>query len=173
MNPKLVVITLALLTAGPLHAADLFYKKSLSLYVIHNVDKGKSDSRQLDTAVGKYAADAGAVVYLKGQTLYLIRNTRDPKPVILENGVVDFEFKDGLIAYTRDDSLYVRRLSEDAHQMSRRVLGSRGVSSIEVAHGTVVFLKNQATLYRVTDCDQGTADRVIYPVGQVQLSGAR
>jgi hypothetical protein len=35
----------------------------------------------------------------------------------------------------------------------------------------IIFLKNKTTLYRVTDLERGTAERVIYPVGEVQASG--
>lgn len=171
MNPTLSALSLAALLASPLHAADVFYKKSLSLFVIHDVDQGSNESRQLDTAVGKYVADDGAVVYLKGKTLYQIRDTRNPKLEIIDNTVADFDFQDGVIAYTVDSCLCVRRLAEDVREPSRRVEGSVGASMIDIADGTVVFLKNQGTLYRVTDCSTGTSERIIYPVGEAQVAG--
>lgn len=167
---KPLFITLTLLATGLTQAADLFYKKNLSLYVIHNVDQGKSESLLLDTSVGNYTADAGAVLYVKGQTLYLIQNTREPKPMSLGSGMADFKMNDGLIAYIKGGSLYVRRVSEAAGVTSRRVADSEGVSSMDVAGKTIVFLKNMTALYRVTDLERGTAERVIYPVGEVQVS---
>lgn len=152
-------------------AADLFYKKNLSLLVIHDVDQGKSDSRPLDNAVGKFVADEGAVVYLKGQTLYQIRDTRQPVAEIIDSGVIDFDFQDGVIAYIRDSHLFVRRLAEDIHDSSRRVSDSIGVSQIDIAAGTVVFVKRQGTIYRVSDIARGSAERVVYPAGEVQVSG--
>lgn len=168
---KLLIISLGLLTTATLHAADVFYKKNLSLYVIHDVDQGKTESQLLDTSVGNYVADAGAVIFLKGQTLYLIRDTRQPKAESLDTAVADFKLKDGLIAYIKGDSLYVRRVSDAADVLSRQVPDSRGISNLDVAGGTIVFLKNVTTLYRITDIDTGTAERVIYPVGEVQVSG--
>lgn len=168
---KTLIITLCLLATASVEAADLFYKKNLSLHVIHDVDQGKSESLLLGTAVGNYIADAGAVLYLKGQTLYLIQDTRQPKPVSLGVGIADFKLDDGLIAYIKGGSLYVHRVSDAAGVSSRRVANSEGVSSIDTAGGTVVFLKNTTALYRVTDFERGTAERVIYPVGEVQVSG--
>jgi hypothetical protein len=62
-------------------------------------------------------------------------------------------------------------VSDAATQSARLVANSEGVSSIDVAGGMIVFLKNQTTLYRVTDMESGTSERVIYPVGEVQASG--
>jgi hypothetical protein len=169
---KLFVISFGLLAAASsLHAADLIYKKSLSLFVIHDFDQGKSDSLALDTSVGNYVVDASAVLYVKGQTLYLIPDTRKPNAVLVDSGVADFKLKDGLIAYIKGDSLYVRRLSEDIGVASRQVSQSQGVSSIDIAGGAIVFLKNQSTLYRVIEYDRGTAERLLYPVGEAQVSG--
>lgn len=168
---KILALSFSLLTTTAVHAADLIYKKSLSLFVIHDLDQGKSESLALDTSVGKYAVDAGAVLYLKGRTLYLIPDTRTPKPVLVDSGVADVMLKDGLIAYIKGDSLYVRRLSEDMGVASRQVSQSQGVSSMDIAGDTIVFLKNQSVLYRVIDYDQGTAERVIYPIGEAQVSG--
>ena len=167
---KIFIITFGLLTAFA-HAADLFYKKNLSLHVIHDVDQGKSESKVLDNSVGNYDANAGAVIYLKGQTLYLIRDTRNPKAESLDTAVADFKLKDGLIAYTRGEFLYVRRVSDAVDVSSRRVRESSGATNIDIAGGTIIFIKNATTLYRVTDIDRGTADRVVYPVGETQLSG--
>lgn len=168
---KSLIITLCMLATASVEAADLFYKKNLSLYVIHDVDQGKSESVLLDTSVGSYNADAGAVLYAKGQTLYLIKNTRDAKPISLGGGVADFKLNDGLIAYIKGESLYVRRVSDAAGVSARQVANSEGVSSIDIAGGMIVFLKNKTTLYRVTDLDRGASERVIYPVGEVQASG--
>jgi len=66
MNIKHAAMGLTLLAPVSLPAADLFYKKGLTLHVIHDVEQGKSDGSRLDSAVGKFVADAGAVVYLKG-----------------------------------------------------------------------------------------------------------
>ena len=167
---KIFIITFGLLTVFA-HAADLFYKKNLSLHVIHDVDQGKSESKVLDNSVGNYDADAGAVIFLKGQTLYLIRDTRNPKAESLDTAVADFKLKDGLIAYTRGEFLYVRRVSDAVDVSSRRVRESSGATNIDIAGGTIIFIKNATTLYRVTDIDRGTADRVVYPVGETQLSG--
>ncbi len=168
---KILIITLGLLTTFSVHAADLFYKKNLSLYVIHDVDQGKSEGQLLETSVGNYVADAGSVIFLKGQSLYLIRDTREPKAVSLDTGVADFKLKDGLIAYTKGGNLHLRRISEGPEVASRQVPESTGASNLDVADGTIVFLKNVNALYRVTDIDRGTAERVIYPVGEVQVSG--
>jgi len=48
---------------------------------------------------------------------------------------------------------------------------SRGPSNIEIAGGTILFLKNASSLYRVTDIDRSTAERVFYRVGEIQLTG--
>jgi hypothetical protein len=168
---KLLLLIFSLLAVGFAQSADLFYKKNLSLHVIHDVDQGKKESVPLDTSVGDYISDAGAVLYVKGQSLYLIQNTRDPKPMSLGSGIAVFELNDGLIAYIKGDSLYVRRVSDAATQSARLVANSEGVSSIDVAGGMIVFLKNQTTLYRVIDMESGTSERVIYPVGEVQASG--
>lgn len=168
---KLLLLIFSLLAVGFAQSADLFYKKNLSLHVIHDVEQGKKESVPLDTSVGKYIADAGAVLYVKGQSLYLIQNTSDPKPMSLGSGIAVFELNDGLIAYIKGDSLYVRGVSDAATQSARLVANSEGVSSIDVAGGMIVFLKNQTTLYRVTDMESGTSERVIYPVGEVQASG--
>jgi len=153
-----------------LPAADLFYKKNLTLHVIHDVDQGKSESLRLDSAVGKYAADAGAALYLKGQSLYLIRNTREPKAELLDQGVTDFEFRDGLIAYIRSSYLHVRRLAEGPDSPARQLADSQGVTSVDIDGGIIVFLKNGSALYRVTDPDLGKTDRVVYPVTEIQVS---
>ena len=168
---KLFIITLCLLATAFAQAADLFYKKNLSLHVIHDVDQGKSESLLLDTAVGNYIADSGAVLYIKGQTLYLVQDTRDSKPMNLGVGITDFKLNDGLIAYIKGGSLYVRRVSDAAGVSARQVANSEGASSIDVAGKMIIFLKNKTTLYRVTDLDRGTTERVIYPVGEVQASG--
>jgi hypothetical protein len=167
---KIFIITFGLLTAFA-HAADLFYKKNLSLHVIHDVDQGKSESKVLDTSVGNYDADAGAVLYIKGSTLYIIRDTRNPKAESLDTAVADFKLKDGLIAYTKGEILYVRRVSDAGDASSRRVQESSGATNIDIAGGTIIFIKNATTLYRVTDIDRGTAERVVYPVGETQVSG--
>ncbi len=138
---------------------------------MHDVDQGKKENRLLDTSVNSYVADAGAVLYIKGATLYLIRDTRDPKPVRLDSGVGDFKLKDGLIAYLEGDALKVRRVSDEASVASRTIANSKGISSMDVADGTIIFMKNVTTLYRVTDIDSGTAERVIYPVGEARVSG--
>jgi len=168
---KLLFVVLSLLAVGFAQSADLFYKKNLSLHVIHDVDQGKKESVLLDTSVGGYIADAGAVLYVKGQSLYLIQNTRDSKPMSLGSGITGFDLNDGLIAYIKGESLYVRRVSDAATVSARQVANSEGVSSIDVAGGMIVFLKNMTTLYRVTDIGSGTSERVIYPVGEVQASG--
>lgn len=173
MTIKHAVMGLALLAPVSLPAADLFYKKTLTLYVIHDVEQGKSESTRLDSAVGKYVADAGAVLYLKGQSLYLIRNTREPKAELLDQGVTDFDFRDGLIAYVRSSYLHVRRLAEDSASPARRLSDSQGVSSVDIDGGAIVFLKNGSELYRVTDFDQGKADRVVYPVTEIQVSKSK
>ena len=120
-----------------------------------------------------YEADAGAVVYLKGQSLYLIRNTREPKAELLDQGVTDFDFRDGLIAYVRSSYLHVRRLAEDPSSPSRRLADSLGVSSVDIDGGVIVFLKNGSALYRVTDLDQGKADRIAYPASDIQASKSK
>jgi hypothetical protein len=168
---KLILLTLCLMTAATVHAADLFYKKNLSLHVIHDVDQGKSESKVLDNSVGNYDADAGAVIYLKGQTLYLIRDTRNPKSESLDTAVADFKLKDGLIAYTKGGSLYVRRASDAGNVSSRQVPESSGAANIDIAGGTIIFIKNKTTLYRVTDIERAAAERVLYPVAETQLSG--
>lgn len=168
---KPLIITLCLLATGFAQAADLFYKKNLSLHVIHDVDQGKSESLLLDTSVGSYIADAGAVLYIKGQTLYLVQNTRDSKPMILGIGITDFKLDNGLIAFIKGGSLYVRQVSDAAGVSARQVANSEGASSIDIAGKMIIFLKNKTTLYRVTDLERGTAERVIYPVGEVQASG--
>lgn len=170
---KLLLIIFSLLAVGFAQSADVFYKKNLSLHVIHDVDQGKKESVLLDTSVGDYIADAGAVLYVKGHTLYLIQNTRDPKPMSLVNGIADFELNDGLIAYIKGESLYVRRVSDATTQSARQVANSEGVSSMDVAGEMIVFLKNQTTLYRVADMESGASERVIYPVGEVQASGQK
>jgi hypothetical protein len=167
---KLFVISFGLLATASVHATELIYKKSLSLFVIHDFDQGKSESLALDTSVGNYVVDAGSVLYVKGRTLYLIPDTRKPKAVLVVSGVADFKLKDGLIAYSKGDSLYVRRLSEDIGVSSRQVSDSQGVSSMDIAGDTIVFLKNQSALYRVIDYERGTSERVIYPVGEAQVS---
>jgi hypothetical protein len=48
---------------------------------------------------------------------------------------------------------------------------SRGPSNIEIAGGTIVFLKNATSLYRDSYIDRGTAERVFYRVGEIQLTG--
>jgi hypothetical protein len=168
---KLVLVCFGLLATASVHAADLFYIKGTSLYVIHDVDQGKTESRLLDTSVASYQADTGAVIYVKGSTLWLIRDTREPKPFSLESGVGELKMKDGLIAYFKGDTLSVRRVSEDATVASRSIENSMGVSSMDVSDGTIVFIKNVTTLYRVTDIERGTSERVVYPVGSVQISG--
>lgn len=168
---KLILISFGLLFSVTAQAADLFYKKGLSLYVIHDFDQGKSESQLLDTSVGNYEADSGAVIFLKGQTLYLIRNTRESKAESLDTAVADFKLEDGLISYIKGELLYVRRVSDATTLSSRQVPESRGASMIDIADGTIVFLKNLTTLYRVTDIDRGTAERVVYPVGEAQISG--
>lgn len=167
----LLISVLGLLAHVSVHAADLFYKKNLSLYVIHDVDQGKTESKLLESSVGNYVADAGAVIFLKGQTLYLIRDTREPKAESLDTAVADFKLKDGLIAYIKGESLYVRRVSDAANVSSRLVTESHGASNLDIAGGIIIFIKNSTTLYRVTDVDRGTAERVIYPVGEAQVSG--
>jgi hypothetical protein len=168
---KILLITFGLLTTFSVQAADLFYKKNLSLYVIHDVDQGKSESQLLDSSVGNYVADAGAVIFLKGQTLYLIRDTREPKAESLDPAVADFKLKDGLIAYVKSGSLFVRRVSDAANVSSRQVPESNGATDIDIAGGIIIFVKNATTLYRVTDVDSGASERVIYPVGDAQISG--
>jgi hypothetical protein len=172
MNIKHAAMGLALLSPVSLAAADLFYKKTLTLYVILDVEQGKSESSRLDTAVGKYVADAGAVLYLKGQTLYLIRNTREPKAELLDQGVTDFDFRDGLIAYVRNSYLHVRRLADNSAPPSR-LADSQGATSVDIDGGAIVFLKNGSDLYRVTDFDKGKADRVAYPVTEIQVSKSK
>ncbi len=168
---KILIICFGLLFSVSVHAADLFYIKNSSLYVMHDVDQGKTESLLLDASVKSYVADAGAVLYIKGATLYLIRDTHEPKPVRLDSGVGDFKLKDGLIAYLEGDALKVRRVSDEANIASRTIANSKGISSMDVADGTIVFIKNVTTLYRVADIDSGTAERVIYPVGEARLSG--
>jgi len=168
---KILLITFGLLTTFAAQAADLFYKKNLSLHVIHDVDQGKSESKVLDTSVGNYDADAGAVIFLKGQTLYLIRDTRNPKAESLGTTVADFRLKDGLIAYVKSESLYVRRVSDAGDVSSRLVPDSHGATNIDIAGGVIIFIKNSTTLYRVTDIERGLAERVIYPVSEAQVSG--
>jgi len=173
MNLKHAAMALALLAPAPLLAADVFYKKTLTLYVIHDVDQGKPDSSRLDSAVGKYVADAGALLYLKGQSLYLIRNTREPKAELLDQGVTDFGFRDGLIAYVSNSYLHVRRLAEDSGSPARRLADSQGVSSFNIDGGIIVFLKNSSTLYRVTDLDQGKSGLVANQVTEIQVSKSK
>lgn len=173
MSIKHAAMGLVLLAPVSLAAADLFYKKTLTLHVIHDVEQGKSESRRLDSAVSKYTADAGAVLYLKGQSLYLIRNTREPKAELLDQGVTDFGFRDGLIAYVRNSYLHVRRLAEDSNSAARRLADSQGVTSFDIDGGIIVFLKNGSVLYRVIDLDQGKADRVAYPVTEIQVSKSK
>lgn len=168
---KSLLTTLCLMATIPVEATDLFYKKNASLYVIHDVDQGKSESLLLDTSVGNYTADAGAVLYVKGSALHLIQNTREPKPMSLATRMTEFKLRDGLIAYIKGGSLYVRRVSDASDVSSRRVANSEGVSSMDVAGKTIVFLTNTTTLYRVTDYERGLAERVIYPVREVQVSG--
>jgi hypothetical protein len=168
---KLLLIALGLIATNSVHAADLFYIKNTSLYVMHDVDQGKTESQLLETSVSRYVADAGAVLYLKGTALYLISNTREPKPVRLDGGVTDFKLDDGIIAYLKGDSLHVRKVSDDATVASRSIPNANGISSFDLADGTIIFIKNVNTLYRVTDINGGTAERVIYPVGEAQVSG--
>ena len=168
---KLPLVALVLIMANPLHAADLFYMKNSSLYVMHDVEQGKTESRLLDTSVTGYVADAGAVLYVKGPTLYLIPDTRTPKPVRLDGAVAGFKLDDGTIAYLKGDALHVRKVSDEATVASRTIQNSKGISSFDLADGTIVFIKNVTTLYRVTDIDRGLAERVVYPVGEVQVSG--
>ncbi len=173
MKFKHAAMGLALLAPVSLPAADVFYKKTLTLYVIHDVDQGKSESIRIDAAVGKYVADAGAVLYLKGQSLFLIRNTREPKAELLDQGVTDFGFRDGLIAYVRNSYLHVRRLAEDSGSPARQLADSQGVSSVNIDGGIIVFLKNGSTLYRVTDLDQGKTEPVVNPVTEIQVSKSK
>jgi hypothetical protein len=173
MSIKHAAMGLVLLAPLSLAAADLFYKKNLTLHVIHDVEQGKSKSSRLDTAVSKYTADAGAVLYLKGQSLYLIRNTREPKAELLDRGVSDFGFRDGLIAYVRNSHLHVRRLAEDSNSPARRLADSQGVTSFDIDGGIIVFLKNGSGMYRVIDLDQGRAVRVAYPVTEIQVSKSK
>ena len=173
MSLKYAAMGLALLAPVSLPAAEVFYKKTLTLYVIHDVDQGKSESSRLDGAVGKYVADAGAVLYLKGTNLYLIRNTREPKAELLDQGVTDFGFRDGLIAYVRNSYLHVRRLTDDAGSPARQLADSQGVSSVSIDGGIIVFLKNGSTLYRVTDINQGKTDLVVSPVTEIQVSKSK
>lgn len=168
---KLLIIVLGLLAHVSVHAADLFYKKGLSLYVIHDVDQGKTESKLLDSSVTSFFADAGAVLYLKGATLYLVSDTREPKSVRVDTAGADFKIKDGLIAYIKGESLYVRRFSDAANLSSRIVPESHGASNLDIAGGVIIFIKNANSVYRVTDVDRGTAERVIYPVGEAQVSG--
>jgi hypothetical protein len=168
---KHIYISFVLFFWGTSHAADLFYIKNSSLYVIHDVDQGKTESKLLDTSVTQYDADDGAVIYLKTNRLHLIRDTRDPKSISLESGAGEFKMDDGLIAFFKGDTLSVRRVSDDATVASRVVINSRGVSGMDVSHGTIVFIKNLNTLYRVTDIDSGASERVIYPVGDAKVSG--
>jgi hypothetical protein len=168
---KLLIIVLGLLAHVSVHAADLFYKKGLSLYVIHDVDQGKTESKLLDSSVTSFFADAGAVLYLKGAVLYLVSDTREPKAVRVDTAGADFKIKDGLIAYNKGESLYVRRVSDAANVSSRQVPDSRGAANIDIADGIIIFIKNATTLYRVTDIERGIAERVIYPVGDAQVSG--
>ncbi|MES2980826.1 MAG: hypothetical protein V4727_00815 [Verrucomicrobiota bacterium] len=168
---KLILVSSCLLLSSSVHAADLFYKKNLSLYVIHDVDQGKSESQLLESSVRNYVADAGAVIFVKGQTLYLIRDTREPKAESLDTGVADFKLKDGLIAYIKGESLYVRRVTDAANVSSRLSPESHGATNIDIAGGVIIFIKNSTTLYRVTDIERGAAERVIYPVGEAQVSG--
>lgn len=170
MRMKHLAVGIALLSPTGLSAEDLFYKKGLTLYVIQDVETGKTDATRIDGAVGKFVADAGALIYLKGQNLFLIRNTREPKPELLDSSVTDFDFRDGLIAYVRSSYLHVRRLTEGPQIHARRLTDSLGVSEFDIAGGTIVFLKNGSTLYRVTDLDQGWVDRVVYPVTEIQVS---
>jgi hypothetical protein len=169
MKPHIII--LGLLATASVKAADLFYKKNLSLHVIHDVDQGKRESLLLDASVTDYTADAGAVLYMKGGTLHLIQDTREPKPVSLGAGIAGFMMNDGLIAYIKGGTLHVRRVSDAAGVPSRRVANSEGVSSMDVAGKTIIFLKNMTALYQVTDIESGTSARVIYPVGEVQVSG--
>ena len=171
LNKKLLIISFSLLFSIPVQAADLFYKKNLSLYVIHDVDQSKIESKLLEITVGNYVADAGSVIFLKGQSLHLIRDTREPKVEVLDTAVADFKLKDGLIAYIKGESLFVRRVSDAANVSSRLVTDSQGVVNIDIAGGVIIFIKNATTLYRVTDVDRGTAERVIYPVSEAQVSG--
>jgi hypothetical protein len=85
--------------------------------------------------------------------------------------VADFKLKGGLIAYTKGELPYVRRVSDAGDVSSRRVQESSGATNIDIAGGTIIFIKNATTLYRVTDIDRGTAERILYPVGETQLSG--
>lgn len=165
-------VILGLLLSACTHAADIFYQKNLSLHVIHDVDQGKTEGLLLDSPVEKYAADAGAALYMKGQTLHLIRNTRDPKPEVLETGVSGFQMKDGLIGYIKNGHLHVRRVAEPAATESRRVVDSQSVTAMDVNGGAIVFLKNNTALYRVTDIDQGASERITYPVSNVLISAS-
>lgn len=170
---SVLVSICSLLATHPASSADLFYMKGSSLHVIHDADEGKSESKTLDSAVSKYVADAGAVLYVKGSNhLILIRNTREPRQEIVDRRVTDFQLKDGVIAYIRDTHLYVGKLAKDTYQVPRLIADSQNVYSISIAGGMVAFLKNQGTLYRVADLEQGKAERVIYPVGEVQASTA-
>ena len=169
MSIRPFALILALLPLGSAYAMDIVYKKSLTLYVIHGADSGNTDSQQLDSSVGKFAAENGAVVYLKGQNLVVTRNTHDPKPEIVDTGVTDFVMRDGLIAYLRDSYLFIRLVSEKAHESSRRVKESLAASSIDVAGGMVIFIKGQA-LYRVANPATGDAARITYPVGEALVS---
>lgn len=173
MSIKHAAMGLALLAPVSLPAADLFYKKTLTLHVIHDMEQENSESRRLDTSVGKYTADAGAVLYLKGQSLYLIRNTREPKAELLDQAVTDFDFRDGLIAYIQGSYLHVRRLAEDSGSPARRMADSQGVTSVDIDGGIVVFLKNGSALYRVIDLDQGKTARVANPVTEIQVSKSK
>lgn len=167
---KLAALCLGLSAVASVHATDLFYKKSSRLYVIHDIDKGKTDEAQLDFSVGHYAADGGAVIYIKGNTLYLVRDTRSPKSEIVAYGVDDCKMQDGVIVFLKAHYLYVRKLGEDLSVDSRRVNYSHDPDSFHVAGGDVTFVKNLTTLYRVTNLQDGSSSRMVYPVGEVQLS---
>lgn len=169
MSTRPFVLILSLFAASPALAVDLVYKKSLTLYVVHGADQGNTESRQLDSSVGKFTAENGSVVYLKGQNLIVIRDTHDPKPEIVDTGVTDFCMRDGVIAYLRESYMFIRQVAEKAHEPSRRVAESLGASSIDVAGGMVIFIKGQA-LYRVSDHRSGAAARITYPVGEALVS---
>lgn len=143
------------------HATDVFYKKSLSLYVIHDADQGGRREVFLDRPVGPYAAAGGAAVYIKGTSLYLIRDTRNPKPEFLDQSVSHVQMDGGVIAYLKNNSLYVRRLAEEARASSRVVIEGGACSAFEVKDGKVVFTRGAMShLYIVTDLDRGATAKL-------------
>jgi len=162
-NPLLIPIVCLLLAGARADATDVIYTNNLALYVIHDAEQGSQNAVRLDHPVGIYIADAGVVVYVKGNGLYLIRDTRNPQPLLIDNPVGLVKMDAGVLAYNKGKSLYVRRVEDDPSIASKQVVDSIGCSTFDVKDGKVTYLRGGQVACLVTDIGTGASIRLASP----------